>query len=313
MSKALKVLITGATGFIGSQLVKQLERSDHLEVGAATRRPAETGGQSHVVGDITPETDWTEALSNVDVVIHCAARAHVLNDSEANPLELYRYTNTKGTLNLARQAAKHGISRFIFLSSIGVNGTSTTQPFTPDSEPCPSEAYAQSKLEAEEELRKIQEETSMEMVIIRPTLVYGPNAPGNFGLLARIVWTGLPLPLGGIHNARSFVSVWNLIDLIKTCIEHAGAANATLLVRDGEDISTSELLRKIAVAQGQAPRLFWVPRGVLKAGATLLGKRQMYDRLFDSLQVDDNATRKTLDWTPPLSLDEGIKRTFSTE
>lgn len=313
MRKALRVLITGTTGFIGSQLVEQLERSDHLEVRAAIRRPTDTAVQSHVVGDITPSTDWTEALSNVDVVIHCAARAHILNANEANPLELYRYTNTRGTLNLARQAAKHGVSRFIFLSSIGVNGTSTTRPFTPESVPCPSEAYAQSKLEAEEGLREIQKETGLEMVIIRPTLVYGPNAPGNFGLLARVMRTGLPLPLDGIHNARSFISVWNLVDLIKTCTEHPSAANVTLVVRDGEDISTSELLRKMAVAQGRTPRLFWMPRSLLKAGATLFGKRQIYDRLFDSLQVDDTATRKMLDWTPPLSLEEGIKLTFSSE
>ena len=312
MKKPLKILITGASGFIGSQLVKQLETSGQVEIRVATRRPIKRGNQAHAVDDVSPTTDWTEAVSKIDVVIHCAARAHVLNDDKANPLELYRYTNTDGTLNLARQAARHGVKRFIFLSSIGVNGTSSAKPFTSDTIPCPSEAYAQSKLEAEQGLHAIQQET-MEVVTIRPPLVYGPNAPGNFGLLSRILRTSLPLPLNGINNARSFVSIWNLSDLIATCVDHPQAANKTFLVRDGEDVSTSELLRKMAIAQGQTPRLFWMPSMLLKAGATLLGKRQMYDRLFDSLQVDDTATRETLGWEPPLSLDEGIKRSFSTE
>ena len=310
------VLVTGSNGFIGTHLIEALSEDNQLTPVAAVRSPEKTSLNapgSRVLGNLEDyEQLDTATLQGIQVVVHAAARAHILSESRSstNP---FQKANVDATLSLARTAARAGVTRFIFISSIGVNGSYSKEPFTVDSTPAPDEPYAWSKLEAEKGLRKIQEETGMDVVIIRPTLVYGPSAPGNFGLLARVMKTGLPLPLDGIHNARSFVSVWNLVDLIKTCIEHPSAANATLLVRDGEDIATSELLRKMAVAQGHTPRLFWVPRGLLKAGATLLGKRQMYDRLFDSLQVDDTATRKMLDWTPPLLLDEGIQLTFSSE
>lgn len=310
------VLVTGSNGFIGNYLIEMLRKENKLRPIAAVRSTQDAAlnvPECRVLGNLEDyEEIDASTLQGIQVVVHAAARAHILNERHSST-NSFREANVHATRALAWTAAKAGVARFIFISSIGVNGSYSKQPFTADSTPVPEEPYAWSKLEAEKELRIIQEETGMEVVVIRPTLVYGPNAPGNFGLLARIVRSGIPLPLDGIDNARSFVSVWNLIDLIKTCIEHHGAANGTFLVRDGDDISTSELLRKMAVAQGQEPRLFWMPRALLKTGAILFGKRRMYDRLFDSLQVDDTATRKRLDWAPPLSLDESIKRTFSTE
>lgn len=309
-----RILLTGATGFIGAHICEALlEKFPDKTPLLALRSPCSTSVPCKVLGDFTQNTDWSDALKDVETVIHCAGRAHILNDTSDNPEMLFRESNTLATLNLAQQAHSQGVNRFIFLSSIGVNGNASSSPFTPDDDPAPADPYTQSKLEAERGLWRLQQETSMEVVIIRPPLAYGPEAPGNFGLLAKVLRTGLPLPLSGIENARSFVSVWNLADLVTTCVDHPQAANQTFLVRDGEDVSTSELLRKMAIAQGQTPKLFWLPSTLLKAGATLVGKRQMYDRLFDSLQVDDTATRETLDWEPPLSLDEGIKRSFSTE
>ena len=310
------VLVTGSTGFIGTHLMETLIKNGELKPIAGVRSAANVPScvtDFRVLGNLE-DYDYldTTALHGIKIVVHAAARAHILNEerSKTNP---FKRANIDATLALARTAAKAGVQRFIFVSSIGVNGSASIQPFTANSEPVPNEPYAQSKLEAEQGLHAIQQESGMEVVIIRPPLVYGPNAPGNFGLLSRVLRTGLPLPLSGIKNVRSFVSVWNLSDLIATCVDHPQAANKTFLVRDGEDISTSDLLRKMAIAQGQTPRLFWMPSMLLKAGATLVGKRQMYDRLFDSLQVDDTATRETLGWEPPLSLDEGIKRSFSTE
>lgn len=310
MTRQLKVLLTGSTGFIGSQLLSRLREAPHLSTVIAVRSAGGLGAGAHVVGDCTSQTDWSTALSGIDVVVHCAARAHVLKDEVDNPLALFRETNTAGTLKLARQAADQGAKRFIFLSSIGVNGNATMQPFSAEDTPAPAEPYAVSKLEAEQGLWAIQRETGMEVVVIRPPLVYGPNSPGNFGLLIRVVSKGLPLPLAGINNSRSLVSVWNLVDLIITSIDHPKAGGQMLLVRDGEDVSTSDLLRAIGNAQGTPARLFWLPPAMLKAGAALMGKQSVYRRLFDSLQVDDTATRQKLNWSPPVSLEDGLFRCF---
>lgn len=313
----LKVLITGGTGFIGQHLVNDLLSTENYSVVVATRKPQnsqEVGVEYRYIEDIGPDTNWESVLSDIDIVIHAAARAHVLREEADNPIDKFRTTNVQGTKALAHACLKADVDRFIYLSSIGVNGNSTTTyPFSAYDFPDPQEPYAQSKLEAEQILKESLGDSEIKLVVVRPPLVYGPEAPGNFGLLAKVMQYGIPLPLAGINNARSFVSVWNLSDLIRTCIEAPKADDATVLVRDGEDISTSELLQKMALAQGRNPRLFWVPSTLLKVAATLLGKRQIYDRLFDSLQVDDTVTREILGWEPPLSLDGGIKRSLSTE
>jgi nucleoside-diphosphate-sugar epimerase len=202
------------------------------------------------------------------------------------------------------------VKRFLFISSIGVNGNINTRPFTEDDEPNPAEPYALSKWEAEQGLWEIQRETGMEVVIIRPPLVYGPNAPGNFGSLMRWVEKGLPLPLGAIDNQRSLVALDNLVDLIITCIDHPAAANQVFLAGDGEDLSTTELLRGVARAMGKSAHLIPVPPSLLMLGATLLGKKAVAQRLLGSLQVDISKARRLLGWQPPVSVEEGLRRCF---
>jgi len=249
-------------------------------------------------------------LSGVDVLIHAAARAHVVNDLEANPLVQYRRVNLEGTLNVARQAAAAGVRRFIFISSIGVNGNINTRPFQADDRPNPAEPYAQSKWEAERGLVHLAAETGLEVVIIRPPLVYGFGAPGNFGSLVHWIEKGVPLPLGAIRNKRSLVGIDNLVDLIIRCIDHPAAANQVFLAGDGEDLSTTELLRGVGEAMGKPARLIPVPAGMLQFGATLLGKKAMAQRLLGSLQVDISKTCELLDWKPPYTVQEGLRRCF---
>jgi len=270
----------------------------------------EFGLPTHIVGELSVDTDWQQAIAGQQVVIHAAARAHIIKDEVADPLAEYCRVNVEGTLHLASQAAAAGVKRFIFISSIGVNGNINTHPFTVDDQPNPGEPYAQSKWEAEQGLRKIQQETGMELVIIRPPLVYGPSAPGNFGSLVRWIEKGIPLPLGAIHNRRSLVGIDNLVDLIIRCINHPAAANQVLLAGDGEDLSTTELLRAVGKAIGRPARLIPVPAAVLQCGATLLGKQAMAQRLLGSLQVDISKTCELLDWTPPYTVEEGLKRCF---
>ena len=306
------VLLTGATGFVGGALARRLSVYGQYSLVLACRRQVMAPPRwikSMVVGDIGQETDWSAALSRVDVVVHLAARAHVFKDLASNPLAEFRKINTEGTLALARQAAEVGVRRFVFISSIGVNGNQSTQPFNEHDPPRPVEPYAISKYEAEQGLSKIAEETAMEIVIIRPPLVYGPNAPGNFGRLLRWVDHGIPLPLGAIHNKRSLVALDNLVDLIITCLDHLAAANQTFLVSDGEDLSTTELLRRMGLALGCPARLIPMPASLLEAGAAFLGRREMAQRLCGSLQVDISKTRTLLGWNPPISVDEGLRRT----
>jgi nucleoside-diphosphate-sugar epimerase len=243
-------------------------------------------------------------------VIHLAARVHIMRDSADDPLTEFRRVNTEGTLHLARQATEAGVRRFIFLSTIGVNGDSTLRGkvFASTGTPTPHDPYSMSKYEAEIGLHSIARSTGMEVVIIRPPLVYGTNAPGNFGKLARLVAKSLPLPLGSINNLRSFVGIDNLVDFIVTCLEHPAAANETFLVSDGEDLSTPDLIRRMARAMNRPARLLPVPKSVLMAGATILGKRDMAQRLCGSLQVDISKARSLLGWVPPVSVDEGLRR-----
>ena len=305
-------LVTGTTGFVGTALVARLVDEGRFFVRAAVRRESgelPAAVERVVVGDLTPDADWEPALAGVDAVVHLAARVHVMREATADPLAEFRRVNVGGTLNLARQAAAAGVRRFVFLSSVKVNGEGGSAAYRETDPPAPQDAYGISKHEAELGLHEIAAETGIEVVIIRPPLVYGPGVKANFHALLRAVARGMPLPLGAIHNRRSLVALDNLVDLIVTCIDHPAAANQTFLVSDGEDLSTTELIRRLARAMGRPARLIPVPTVALMAGATLLGKREMAARLCGSLQVDITKARKVLGWTLPVSVDEGLRRT----
>lgn len=310
----LNILVTGSSGFLGSRLTQVLTGFEGVTLSVALRfNPSSCPYIAHHIEDIAPKTDWSAALASQQVVIHAAARAHVMKDLMADPLAEYRKVNVEGTLNLARQAADSGVKRFIFISSIGVNGNTNTAPFTAEEVPSPTEFYAQSKWEAEQGLQKIAHNTGLDVVVIRPPLVYGPGAPGNFGSLVNWIEKGIPLPLGAIHNKRSLIALDNLVDLIVTCIHHPAAANQVFLAADGEDISTSDLLRGVARAMGRPARLLPIPASLLQFGATLLGKKAMAQRLLGSLQVDITKAREVLGWQPPLTVEQGLARCFETE
>jgi nucleoside-diphosphate-sugar epimerase len=263
------------------------------------------------IGSLSSKTDWTVVLKNVDQVVHLAARVHVMNDKCSDPLAEFRRVNVEGTVALARQAAAAGVSRFVVLSSIKVNGelTEQRQPFTPDHVPAPEDPYGISKHETEKLLREIAAETGMEVVIIRPPLVYGPGVKANFGSMMRWLARGVPLPLAAVtQNRRSLVALDNLLDLILTCLHHPAAANQTFLVSDGEDLSTAELLSRMGAAIGKPTRLFYLPPTLLKLGASVLNRPGIYQRLCGSLQLDIAKTRQLLDWTPVVTVDEGLRR-----
>lgn len=312
----MHVILTGATGFIGSAfLVAAQQRSMKIRSVFRSNEQAKRFGDAKnsavVVPGIEADTDWSEALVDVDVVVHCAARAHVMNDSISDPLAEFCKVNVAGTLNLAKQAARAGAKRFVFLSSIKVNGEETQLggPYSAHDVPAPEDAYGISKAEAEAGLRLLSLETGLEVVIIRPPLVYGPGVKGNFSSLLRWVARGLPLPLGlATTNRRSLVGLDNLVDLILTCVDHPKAANQTLLVSDGEDLSTADLLRRIGKALNRPARLIPVPVSILIIASRLLGKSSIAQRLLGSLQVDISETCTLLNWKPPLSVDEGLRR-----
>ena len=305
----MKVLITGATGFVGKKLVHTLTLHD---VSILSRRPLESMKVDYHHGIIDKDTVYSDALNNIDVVVHCAARVHVMNDSSDSPLEKFREVNAYGTINLAQQAAKAGVKRFVFISSIKVNGESTgvSCPFTPDSDFIPSDPYGLSKFEAEVGLRKIAKVTEMEVVIIRPPLVYGPGVKANFSSMMSWINKGIPLPLGGIkNNRRSLVAIDNLVDLIITCINHPKAANQTFLVSDDDDVSTTDLLKNIASAFSIKDRLIPIPSSWFIFAAKLIAKPAISERLCGSLQVDISKTKEMLDWKPPYSSAECMKKT----
>ena len=310
----MKVLVTGATGFVGGALMRRLAADPackDLVVAVRSRTELRIEGVRQVqVGDLLPITDWGLALQGVDTVVHCAARVHVMQDDATDPSQAYRAVNVNGTLNLACQAAEAGVGRFVFVSSIKVNGETTQpgQPFLADDVPSPLDPYGVSKLEAEQGLRDIEAQTGMEVVIVRPPLVYGPGVKANFASMMRWVARGIPLPLGAIQNARSMVALDNLVDLMVTCLTHPAAAGQTFLVSDGEDVSTTELLRRTAQAMGKKAFLLPVPASVMELGTSLLGKRAVAQRLCGSLQVDIEKTRRLLGWSPPLTLDQGLKK-----
>jgi nucleoside-diphosphate-sugar epimerase len=264
-----------------------------------------------LVSGLNGVADWTQALQGVEVVIHAAARAHIMREGSLDPLVEYRRVNVEGTLNLARQASAAGVRRFVFISSIKVNGESTLpgSPFTADDTPAPVDPYGLSKAEAEAQLKQVAQETGMEVTIIRPPLIYGLGVKGNFANLVSWLRRGLPLPLGGlIKNRRSLVGLDNLVDLILVCVDHPKAANQTFLVSDGEDLSTTELLMRISKALNRPASLLWVPAGIICFVARLLGRKTISQRLLGSLQVDINKTRELLDWNPAVALDEGLRR-----
>jgi nucleoside-diphosphate-sugar epimerase len=305
----MKVLVTGATGFIGSALLHSLERTS-VEVFACARNVPFTGFDSRQVRwvhcDLVSSRDPLAGLAGLDAVVHLAARAHVLGKKDRESLEDYRRINVKGSIKLARSAVGRGVKRFVFISSIGVNGNRSFQPFTAGDSPNPVEPYAVSKLEAETELRRISVETGLELVVIRPTLVYGPCAPGNFARLIKLVRGGIPLPFAAVKNRRSLLALGNLVDLITVCIDHPAAAGQVFLAADGEAISTPELLRKLARAAGRPARLFPVPRAVLMLAGRMVGRAAEMEKLIGSLEVDISHTCKTLGWSPSVSMDQEL-------
>lgn len=302
-----QILITGANGFVGRALCAKARTDGYIVKGAVRKSDPD----SVTIGDINAHTDWHNALQGIDVVIHLAARVHVMNEQASDPLQEFRKVNVDGTLNLARQAVLAGVQRFIFISSIKVNGETTLpgHPFYADDTPMPVDAYGISKREAEDALRQLASETGMEVVIIRPPLVYGTDVKANFYSMMRWLDRGVPLPLGAIYNQRSLVALDNLVDLIITCIHHPAAANQIFLVSDGEDLSTSELLRRMAVALGKSAKLLPVPTGLLHTAARLLGKKAVAERLCGSLQLDISKTQQLLSWTPPISVTEALQKT----
>ena len=310
----MTILLTGANGFVGSALSKTFLDSK-INYRAATRAIGgkNDGSVKFAVGDISSHTDWKLALKDIDCVVHLAARVHVMRDASLDPLSEFRRVNVEGTRNLALQAVAAGIKRFVYLSSIKVNGEST-QPnscFTADDSVDPQDAYGISKWEAEQALREISAETGLEVVIIRPPLIYGPNAKGNFSSMVKWLKLDVPLPFGSINNKRSLVGLDNLCDLISRCVDHPAAAGMTFMVSDGEDLSTTDLLNRTAFAMGIKTRQINVPQKLLELSASLLGQADLAQRLFGSLQVDISKTKKILNWKPPFCVDEGLKRAVS--
>jgi nucleoside-diphosphate-sugar epimerase len=305
------LLITGANGFVGRALISKLAlETKHFVRASVRKKTIQFPSQIKAIEsmDASSDTNWTDALRDIDVVVHLLARVHIMDDKAADPLKEFRNINVDVTIALAKEAARQGIKRFIFLSSVKVNGESTfDRPFTETNLAHPEDAYAISKWEAEEALRQIAKETGMEVVIIRSPLVYGPNVKANFLKMMQFVKRGVPLPLGSIQNKRSLIGIDNLVDFITTTISHPKAANQTFLISDNEDISTTDLLRRIGECLEKPARLIPISPRILSFLFKIIGRQDFGDRLLGSLQVDITKAKKLLAWSPPLTLNEGLK------
>ncbi len=309
-----QVHISGATGFVGQAVIQRIKKESTYRSVGATRGQEQCSADGHSLvnlGDLSPHSDWSSALEGIDVVLHTAARTHVTSNAAHEAQDLFHRMNTETTINLARQSADVGVKRFVFLSSIKVNGelSDIGQPFSIEDTPNPQDAYGQSKLEAELGLFELGEKSGMEIVCIRPPLVYGPGVKANFLTMMHWLERGVILPLGLTNNKRSLVAIDNLVDLIITCLDHPAAANQAFLVSDDEDLSTSELLRRMGGALEKPVRLMPIPPVWLKWGAKLLGKGHIAQRLLGNLQVDISKTKDMLGWTPPVSVDDGLRKT----
>lgn len=306
----MKVLVTGANGFVGQALVRELSTRGHrVTATSPTGDPVPGAARNVSLVDLSGSTDFSRALEDgPDGVIHLAARAHVLKEDHPDPLSLYRQINTEATITLARAAAAQGVRRFVFVSSIGVHGVVPGQAIREDSPIDPEEPYAVSKWEAEQALREIARESDLEVCIIRPPLVYGPGVRANFLRLIKLAGSGYPLPLGSVRNRRSFIGLHNLCDLLAHCLEHPAAPGATFVVRDGEDLSTPELIARLAELMGSRTRCLPFPTPLLRLGGAVLGKGREVERLLGSLTVDDSRIRHDLGWKPPLTLDQSLRQ-----
>ena len=316
------ILVTGATGFIGNAVTKSLVQGGYKVIASTRQLPTtpipgltQFSGRLtwQAVGAINGGTAWEPSLRGISTVIHCAARAHVMSDNDPDPGSAYRKVNVEGSVHLAKQAVLAGVKRFVFLSSIGVNGKISELPFTEIDKPNPHDAYSISKFEAEKALMDISRETGIEVVIIRAPLVYGPKVPGNFCRLIRMVQLGIPLPFGAVHNRRSLVALDNLVSLVQLCSDASKsplAANQLFLAADGEDVSTTDLLRKVARAAGCPSRLVPVPASLLQFCAAVFGVRALAVRLLCNLQVDSTKARSLLGWRPVVGLDQQLRVMF---
>ena len=310
---AQRLLITGANGFVGRVLTRRL-----LDAGYTVRGTLLSGESSEsltpgvlptVVAPLGPDTFWQQALQGLDTVIHLAARVHVMDENAADPLQLFREINTAGTECLAREAARAGVRRLVFVSTIKVNGEESSTPYNEKSPFNPQEPYATSKMEAEVALRRVEEETGLELVIVRPPLVYGPWVKANFLKMLQTIKRGVPLPLASVQNRRSFIFVGNLADVLSLCAIHPKAAGRTFPVSDGEDLSTAQLVRHCADLLGIQPRLFPCPVVLLRHAGRITGKGAAVERLVGSLSIDSSAIRNELGWQPPFTISEGLQET----
>lgn len=308
----MRILVTGANGFVGQALCEQALKEGFL-VRGSLRKPSDAlpNIEKVIIGEINDETKWSAALHNVDVVIHLAARVHVMRESAENPIEEFRKVNVAGTEHLARSAAACGVKRLVFVSSIGVHGKQTIlgRSFSELDNPYPHNDYALSKWEGELALHRVAHETGLEVVIIRPPLVYGADAPGNFAQMLKVLAKNIPLPLASIENRRSLVYIGNFVDVLLKCATHEAAAGQTYLVSDGEDVSTPDLLRQLGAAMGHPAHLWPCPPVLLKLAGRLVGKSGQIERLLGSLQVDSSKIRRELGWQPPYTLQQGLQAT----
>lgn len=312
MSVINSILVTGANGFVGQAFCIEA-RLRGMNVCGATRLAykLDRNIKSVAVGEIDGATDWALALEGCDIVVHLAARVHVMRDLSDKPLAEFRKLNVAGTEHLARSAVVAGVKRFVYISSIKVNGEETCndQAYTEQSKPAPQDPYGISKWEAEQALHRVAKETGLEVVIVRPPLIYGADVKGNFAQMISVVRRGVPLPFASVNNKRSLIYVKNLVDALILCATHPAASGNTYLVSDGEDVSTSDLLRKLALSMGRRPRLFLFPVFLLNLAAKVLGKSDQVGRLLGSLQVDSSKIRRELGWVAPFSLSDGLKAT----